>query len=357
MKTGKQFLALTLGLLLVLGLFAGCQQEKAPATEPSTEPVTEAPTEAPTEEPTEAPTEATEPATEPEDAVTNVFLQEPEGFFVDTTTGFLRAPGFPDDMSYISVIPTPQNTAVLDMSAEQYEAAMKLSLAAMGQDAEATVESVEKTEVDGYPTVKSVSQLTMSGATFYITDYQIVASQNYSITFADATADGAWADAFDQAAASIDLLKEGETATADFSDLAKYDLSCGLSLSAMDGLAEVETEEESGYDGYMESNDVLFFAVHDTKEELLEAGYSKLSLEQYGRLVSEAYELDAFSTDNLGNLYVTDTDTNDSGEIFYYFTVVQGTDGFWTCYFACYNDLMPYYVSAFSIWASSITAP
>lgn len=54
MKTGKQFLALTLGLLLVLGLFAGCQQEKAPATEPSTEPVTEAPTEAPTEEPTEA---------------------------------------------------------------------------------------------------------------------------------------------------------------------------------------------------------------------------------------------------------------------------------------------------------------
>ena len=143
MKTGKQFLALTLGLLLVLGLFAGCQQEKAPATEPSTEPVTEAPTEAPTEEPTEAPTEATEPATEPEDAVTNVFLQEPEGFFVDTTTGFLRAPGFPDDMSYISVIPTPQNTAVLDMSAEQYEAAMKLSLAAMGQDAEATVESVE----------------------------------------------------------------------------------------------------------------------------------------------------------------------------------------------------------------------
>ena len=258
---------------------------------------------------------------------------------------------------YISVIPTPQNTAVLDMSAEQYEAAMKLSLAAMGQDAEATVESVEKTEVDGYPTVKSVSQLTMSGATFYITDYQIVASQNYSITFADATADGAWADAFDQAAASIDLLKEGETATADFSDLAKYDLSCGLSLSAMDGLAEVETEEESGYDGYMESNDVLFFAVHDTKEELLEAGYSKLSLEQYGKLVSEAYELDAFSTDNLGNLYVTDTDTTDSGEIFYYFTVVQGTDGFWTCYFACYNDLMPYYVSAFSIWASSITAP
>ena len=112
MKTGKQFLALTLGLLLVLGLFAGCQQEKATATEPSTEPVTEpvteAPTEAPTEEPTEAPTEATEPATEPEDAVTNVFLQEPEGFFVDTTTGFLRAPGFPDDMSYISVIPTPQ---------------------------------------------------------------------------------------------------------------------------------------------------------------------------------------------------------------------------------------------------------
>ena len=347
MKTGKQFLALTLGLLLVLGLFAGCQQEKAPATEPSTEPVTEpvteAPTEAPTEEPTEAPTGVTEPATEPEDAVTNVFLQEPEGFFVDTTTGFLRAPGFPDDMSYISVIPTPQNTAVLDMSAEQYEAAMKLSLAAMGQDAEATVESV--------------SQLTMSGATFYITDYQIVASQNYSITFADATADGAWADAFDQAAASIDLLKEGETATADFSDLAKYDLSCGLSLSAMEGLAEVETEEESGYDCYMESDDVLFFAVHDTKEELLEAGYSKLSLEQYGKLVSEAYELDAFSTDNLGNLYVTDTDTTDSGEIFYYFTVVQGTDGFWTCYFACYNDLMPYYVSAFSIWASSITVP
>lgn len=34
MKTGKQFLALTLGLLLVLGLFAGCQQEKATATEP-----------------------------------------------------------------------------------------------------------------------------------------------------------------------------------------------------------------------------------------------------------------------------------------------------------------------------------
>lgn len=77
MKTGKQFLALTLGLLLVLGLFAGCQQEKAPATEPSTEPVTEAPTEAPTEEPTEAPTEATEPATEPEDAVTNVFSRSP----------------------------------------------------------------------------------------------------------------------------------------------------------------------------------------------------------------------------------------------------------------------------------------
>ena len=50
------------------------------------------------------------------------------------------------------------------------------------------------------------------------------------------------------------------------------------------------------------------------------------------------------------------TETTDAGEIFYYFTVIKGTDGFWTCYFACYSELMPYYLSAFSIWASSITA-
>lgn len=283
----------------------------------------------------------------------DMFLQEPDGFFLDTSTGFLRAPDFPNDASYISVIPSAQDTAVLEMNAEQYEAALKLSFAAMGQGAEVTVESVEKVEVDGYPAMKSVSHMTVSDISFHITDYQIVASQNYSITFADATTDGAWADAFATAAASIDLLKEGEYATADFSNLTQYALSCGLSLYAMDGLTEGEMED---VDGYLESDDVYFFATHDSKESLLDIGYSSLNLSQYSKLVSEAYELDEFTTDNLGNLFVMNTETTDAGDIFYYFTVIKGTDGFWTCYFACYSELMPYYLSAFSIWASSITA-
>ncbi len=43
------------------------------------------------------------------------------------------------------------------------------------------------------------------------------------------------------------------------------------------------------------------------------------------------------------------TETTDAGEIFYYFTVIKGTDGFWI-------TSAPHYLNAFSIWASSITA-
>lgn len=164
----------------------------------------------------------------------DMFLQEPDGFFLDTSTGFLRAPDFPNDASYISVIPSAQDTAVLEMNVEQYEAALKLSFAAMGQGAEVTVESVEKVEVDGYPAMKSVSHMTVSDISFHITDYQIVASQNYSITFGRRHHRRRLGRChFATAAASIDLLKEGEYATADFSNLTQYELSCGLSLYAM----------------------------------------------------------------------------------------------------------------------------
>ena len=40
------------------------------------------------------------------------------------------------------------------------------------------------------------------------------------------------------------------------------------------------------------------------------------------------------------------------GRNFFYFLTIKGGRGFLDLLFSCYSELMPYYLSAFSIWAS-----
>lgn len=356
MRRGKKILALALIGLLIAGVFAGCRnngKEAEPSTAPTTIPTTE-PTTVPSE-PTTVPTTApTEPATEPTDAIVSLYLQEPDGFLQDPSGMYLWSPNYPTDPSFISITASPANEAILQNTAEDYEAILKTMYAALlGEGATATVESLEQTEVDGFPALQLTYTMENGETKYQIVEYDIVADQNYAIGFADATG-GDWSEAFTATAASIDFLKAGEIATPNYSGLTQYDLDCGLSIKMNEGFQVSDMENASGF---LESERAAFMVILDDYASLSSLGYGKsLTLEQYAALVQEAYETGAFGLDPLGNLFTTFVEDSGDTEIYYYVTVKQTESGFWTCIFYCYSDDQSAYQNRFPLWASSIAA-
>lgn len=350
-------ISLLLCALLTMSLLAGCGPKPVdPGSEPTVTGSTPSASDSATEPTTEPTTEPiTEPATESNHYV-DVFFQEPAGFWLNGDTGDYYSPDFPTDVSYLSMKSSEADDSVLSMTPFLYETVLKLQLASSAEDIEtdAKVESITPTQIDGCEAVKIDATMSMGEVTYRLLQYVVVTEDhNYIFGFADATEDGAWQESFAATAASIDLLREGETAKADFSKLTPYFFDCGVKLYCQEGMEQEDSEDS---DACMHADVFSFFANVDQKSDLVAAGFSAdMTLEEYAAAAAEAYSLPTMNTDRLGNLYCTQTEESEGQKLYYYFTVKEGTDAFSVCYFCCFEEISPMLQRNFSLWSSSIT--
>ena len=346
-------ISLLLCVLLTMSLLAGCGKKPVDTGSEPTVTGSNSSASDSTTEPSAEPT--TEPATESNHYV-DVFFQEPAGFWLNGDTGIFYGPDFPTETSYLSMSTSEADTSFLNMTPFLYETALKLQLAAGSADAEtdAEVESITPTQVDGCTAVKIDGSMSVDEVTYRLTQYVVMTEdQNYIFSFADATENGAWQEAFAASAASIDLLREGETAKADFSKLTPYSFDCGVKMYCQ---KDMEQENSEDSDACLYADLFSFFAIVDQKSDLVDAGFSAdMTLEEYAAAAAEAYSLPEMTKDQLGNLYCTQTEESDGEKLFYYFTVKEGTGAFTVCYFCCFEEVSPLLQRSFSLWSSSIT--
>lgn len=348
-----RMISLLLCALLMMSLLAGCGKKPAePGSEPTVTPSAPSASD-PATEPTVEP--STQPPTESNHFV-DVFFQEPAGFWPNGDTGDYYSPDFPTDPSYLSMKSSEADDSVLSMTPLLYKAVLKLQLASGAEDMEtdADVESITPTQIDGCEAVKIDATMSMGEVTYRLLQYVVVTEDhNYIFGFADATENGDWQEAFAATAASIDLLREGETAKADFSKLTPYSFDCGVKLYCQEGMEQEDSEDS---DVCMYADVFSFFANVDQKSDLVAAGFpANMTLEEYAAAAAEAYSLPEMTKDRLGNLCCTLTEESDGETLYYYFTVKEGANAFSVCYFCCYEEVSSLLQRNFSLWSSSIT--
>ena len=333
-------LRLFLLMLLVAALLAACGGEPA-GTEPPTQEVTEAPT--------EPPTEATEPPTEPLEPITGWHFTEPEGFVVLAATEDLSIMSGPDsDGSSITIMKL--NTTVDFTTVNEENFAENLGIFG---DSEQPPElhSMEEQEIDGYPGCVLEYTMTAGGITArYIGCFVTDGNLTYAFIFADATADGVWADAFSTAAASLNMLREGEVLPVDTTGLELYDLGCGLSMYAAPGM---EVLEQEGFDAFLADDARAIMVIEDNKAEYALYG---LRREEYAALyVDGATITEDFEADPYGNLTNGFVNELDDGSVFVYYVVVKNTtDSFWLIQCACPYEMATPTLEDFAQWCATI---
>ena len=131
-----------------------------------------------------------------------------------------------------------------------------------------------------------------------------------------------------------------------------YDTGAGLVITMDAGMEEFEVE---GMTKAYVDNKVLFTCVKETNDELAAVGFENISLEEYAELSQLAYGLETpYAADANGNLVTTYNADVDGQSWFYYVTLREGTDGFWTITLACADSDKAVYADKFATWNASI---
>ncbi len=126
-----------------------------------------------------------------------------------------------------------------------------------------------------------------------------------------------------------------------------------MQITLTDEFMKVPTE---GFDACFGTDDVVILAVREDFE--LMEGFSDYTLEEYGQLLLEAYELQGNSelqtVEGITYFdYESDVDVN---ETYYYFaTIYKSNDAFWTVQFAVLTEEKEEYIPYFTEWAKTIT--
>ena len=339
-------LALLLALCLMLSIFAGCSSDSVSET---TGP----------DESTSNPVETTEPSvetTEPSSPlVIEYTLDLPEGFsttVVQENYVLYCAPFATRDSSTISVQIQERNEYILLADAEIYKQFLENMVD--GTDGAPTAYrfyDLQLVEVDGWSALYTEYSLSYDEIAFRITCYQVVTTEcNYIFTFADATDDNEWQDAYAAAAASIQLVQNNEQLQANRENLTRYDMDCGLTIYAEASMKEYAPQ---GFTACLGNHNVIILLMADDKEA---NNLTEMSLEEYAQLLCQTNELDAFSSDAYGNLLTTFYSV-DENELEYYnmIFVKESADSFWVCQMTCLAEDQATYARIFGLWASTIS--
>ena len=140
------------------------------------------------------------------------------------------------------------------------------------------------------------------------------------------------------------------------SDLVVYHTESGLSVSLPAGYQESETE---GFVCYLLGSDTLFLAAREGNEELalIDATMDTMTIEAYAAISAEAFGLEGYAVDDAGMLSVSYTLEINGNNFFYYVCIIEGSDAFWTCNFACLEADAEKFLPQFKEWAQTIQVP
>lgn len=330
-------------LVLVVTMLAACGGGSETPTTVSTEAPTTVPTEAPTTVPTTAPTE-------PMESIVNFYFDEPEGFVTMSAAENLQTLAGPDgDGSSITIMTMAMPMDFSDVTEENFADAMGI----VGDEGQAPIlNAMETLEIDGYPACLLDYTVTASGITaryssYYITDGKITVA----FIFADATADGAWADEYAASAASINLLVEGEFVPVDTTDLQLYDLGCGLSMYAAPGMEPVEDES---FAAILANESSTIMVIQDNKAEY---GLYGLTVEDYASMYVDGQSITGFETDACGNVASSFVNQVEDGSVYFYYVVAKNTaDNFYLIQCACTQENALALAGEYAQWCATITA-
>lgn len=366
-------LSLLMALCLMLTILTGCggeAKETTLPTETSTAPA----------ETTTAPTETTAPPTEPPEPVVIDFAMElPEGFEAIVAEEHLTvyaSPNTPRDLSTITVEKLEMNEHVLAMTEEEFVALFDFApeetepaettepreTASPAETTEPTepapelprdinVYSMSVMEVDGWPALYCDYALVYLNHTTHVYRFEVVVNyNNYVFTFADSTESNVWLDSYEDCIPEIDLILDVEGIELDYSGLTLYDLDCGLTIYAEEGMDDHKAE---GFTACIGSRNVIILLMADSKEVNNLTG---MELEDYADLLCQTNDLGNFKWDTYGNLCTSFYSTDDTGMEYYNMIALKETaDAFWVVQMACSADNQAQYARAFSLWASSVT--
>lgn len=132
----------------------------------------------------------------------------------------------------------------------------------------------------------------------------------------------------------------------------KYDVGNGLSITLPADMQEVEME---GFAKILANDKVGVYFVRETVDELAAVGLENLTLEEYAELSEAAYALEnPYTADANGNLVTTYNADVDGTNFFYYTTLRQDADSFWTINFACEDSAKAEFTDLFTQWNAGI---
>ena len=136
------------------------------------------------------------------------------------------------------------------------------------------------------------------------------------------------------------------------SEPVKYDIGNGLSVTLPAGMQEVELE---GFTKILANDKIGVYFVRETVDELADVGLENLTLEEYAELSEAAYALEnPYTADANGNLVTTYNTDVDGVSYFYYTTLRQAADAFWTINFVCEDSAKALYSDLFTQWNAGI---
>ena len=336
-----------LRMILVFALVAAMLAACGGAPAETTAPVTEAPTTAPTTVPTEAPTTA--PTLPPMEPIVNFWFAEPDGFTTLTTGETLSILAGPDgDGSSISIIKLNTPMDFSELTEENFHE----SLGILGEEGQApALNAMNPMEIDGYPAYFVDYNMTTNNVTAHYRSYFITDGEStVSFIFADATADGKWAEAYAASVDSINLLVEGELLPADTSGLELYDLGCGLSMYAAPGMEALEIE---GFAACLADEKNTILVIQDNKAEY---GLYGLTAEDYANVYVDGELITGFETDPCGNIATSFLSQGDDGETYFYYAVAKNTaDNFYFIQLACSQLDAATMADDFAQWCATVT--
>lgn len=133
----------------------------------------------------------------------------------------------------------------------------------------------------------------------------------------------------------------------------RHEVEGGLSILLP---ADFESVELEGFTHAIANDDVCVFFMRESFDSLAVIGVEDITLEEYARLYEVGYGLESgFVPDAGGNLVTTYDATVDGYRYFYYSTLREDNDCFWTITFACEEDDRHLYADLFADWNSTIT--
>lgn len=364
-------ICLLLALCLMLSIFAGCSSEEPAETTAAPIETTAAPVET-----TEPPTvETTEP---PVPVVIDYELELPEGFEASLVASGLTvfsAPNARVDDSTIQVEVLEHNEAVLALDEDEFTSRFtfqeETDETTEPEETEETHETEETTEpaetepalpedlifydlyvtqVDGWDALFTDYTLVYEDHSCHTYRYEVVTTEaNYVFTFADTTANNDWLDLYKDCVDTIDFVLDTEGIELDYSNLTRYDLSCGLSVYAEAGMEEHNPE---GFTACLGNRNVIILMMADDKAA---NNLTEMALKDYADLVAQTNGLERFNDDVYGNILTTYYSTDENGLEYYNMICVKETEeDFWVVQMACMAEDQASYARAFSLWASSI---